>query len=461
MPLRTEQDSISANKYRYTRRFATLALGCCGIALASSCRALFALDEEADRNVDERWWIQERGECTVVSRPTRELARLAAMRDSRSLDQPIYLALQELRIGTLTETLDEWPSTTNEQLWQTEGPWRDIGFDLDGRCTLSACARDELREKSCAKGSAPDGNGCRDNQIGSIMRLARRTVLGLDELSFNCELATGGFNVLLRISEYNGSDNDPEVRIDVYTSTGKTTTRSSYCHDSSGMLDPGWKLALKWWSQQWSGDFFGDTTWWVARESFAPAGSSCAGRAPDALPNSKVCDTRAFVKNGYISASFLDRGEGGAEFWLNARNTGKHEMAPGVQLSPGFRMQLLSASVVGKLSTNGEIWTLDPVTLGGVTDYARITQSFGEIGFCDASCPALFDAAGSVLVQDTLSQGQPSELAQCDGISVGWAFKAHQTGVGVIEDLPSSEPRRVPQLFEDCQPGDARLCWEE
>jgi hypothetical protein len=181
----------------------------------------------------------------------------------------------------------------------------------------------------------------------------------------------------------------------------------------------------------------------------------------DDLPHAKTCDANAFVKNGYLSATFEDPDESGAaEFWLNSQNTGRRDPLSDVQLSPGFRMRLLSASMVGKLIQTGGIWTLDEATLGGFTTPDLVLSSFAELGFCEQSCRNVHSVTQGVLVREMLTSGRAS-TESCNAISIGWEFKARQTGIGKEDTTPPDPVRRVPLFASECDPvGDATLCFK-
>src|SRR5205085_7539743 len=103
-----------------------------------------------------------------------------------------------------------------------------FGLDLDGVCTNAPGCMDARAAVSC-KSLTPqlpfDDEGCRDNALADLMGMLARIPdiadgLGLRDDTFNCELWRGGYNLIFRLSGYDGAEDDAAVRVDWYTSNG-------------------------------------------------------------------------------------------------------------------------------------------------------------------------------------------------------------------------------------------------
>jgi hypothetical protein len=306
------------------------------------------------------WWpyTNQHG-CASAGVPAR--IDRPAFSDPGSDLPPIYLALSRLRAGT---TKDDPPLTPDDFAWQ------DVGFDFDKRCTRSAtCEVDQMQvsELSCANSNLTpfDGNQCRDNELGKLLKVASLTptvgeYFGLTERDWNCELHRGGFTIMFKISRYNGRNNDQDVRLDMYTSTGLQRTPNWTCRATiDAQLATDWHTRAPWISTD---------TWKIAQRSIDLAAPDPAD--PNEVRNSKSADPAAYVRGGYLYAELPDS----AEFWLNGENTA----------ISGTRQIMHRAILVGQLIRGqDDLWTIDNGILEFVTTPGEQLQSFQEVGFCD------------------------------------------------------------------------------
>jgi hypothetical protein len=349
-----------------------------------------------------RWWVTREADCDRATLPKASDA--PANDDAPDIAQPIYLALYELRIG--------------------EGDtWRDIGFDLDGRCS-----NDGLDGKSCSNPEsigAEEGNGCRDNAIGKLLAYAKGVVPDLTESNINCELKLGGYNILLRVSDYNGLSDDPQVRIDVYASLG-WRNRIVTCEDGV----PNYTQILNKLPDH-------SPDWLIMPESQAPPGSACRQdpQYQGDLAGGKLCATNAYVRGGYLVANVEQ-----AEFWLNGQ----------LAHYPGFRTPLERATLVGWLRyvAGKQRWQFD-ATLGGATTIEGMLEGFKALGVCKTTCDSRevneqMQLGGHEAIADALVEAEDvmlstETLGECDGLSIGWQFAAAQTTGGFAPAPPYAE----------------------
>ncbi|MET0592815.1 MAG: hypothetical protein ABW133_08960 [Polyangiaceae bacterium] len=383
------------------------------------------------------WWPYTNTHgCTSAGVPVRT-DRPAASDTGADLP-PIYLAVSRLRAGT---TKDDGPLTPDDNAWQ------DIGFDFDKLCTRSAtCEVDQMQvnDKSCANSNLTpfDGNQCRDNEIGKLLKVASTSptvgdYFGMTERDWNCEIHRGGFTILFKISGYNGRPNDRDVRLDMYTSTGLQSLPVWTCRAT---IDQ--PLSADWYNRA---TWLPSDRWKVAQRSIDPA--AVQPTDPNELKNGIAADVAAFVRNGYIYAELPE----GAEFWLNGENTAV----------PGTRQIMHRAVLVGQLiKGQDDLWTIDHGILQFVTSPGEMLGSFQEIGYCENMCESYYQLRNYLNThQDTLT-GTSEHLpaTPCNGLSVAFDYKARQATARAQDVVPVQAPTSCPQPRHPAAPRQGTQC---
>jgi hypothetical protein len=391
-----------------------------------------------DGGSTEPWWpyTNEHG-CQSAGVPSA--ADRPAVEDPGTSLSPIYLVISRIRLGTADD---------DEALTPNVNAWRDIGFDLDKRCTASfTCENPVLQEPiyevACMHPSAQrpfDGNQCRDNELAKLFKLASSSPsigiwFGMTEADWNCELHRGGFGNMIKISDYNGKKNDRQVRLDLYSTLGLQQLPTWTCRNR--IQDP---LATNWASR----------VSWRADEHWKIAASSISLSAPDSgteVPDAKVYDTAAFVRNGYLFAKLPDA----SEFGLNGTNT----------RIPGFGVFLYRGVLVGKLVKEADdTWSIDQGTIGGVVRPDQVLQAFEAMGFCSNLCTS-YDQVKDYLntYRDTItSTGEILPDSPCDGLSFGEQFKARQASAAKQDIEPAPAPVNCPQPRHPDAPRQGCVC---
>ena len=92
--------------------------------------------------------------------------------------------------------------------------WRNIGFDLDGRCSVPPDFADiECQPRNASASPEPDGEGGIDNSFGhNLFPVVELTVPGLEEVSRGYQ-ARGIGAVLMQVNGWNGTANDARVEV--------------------------------------------------------------------------------------------------------------------------------------------------------------------------------------------------------------------------------------------------------
>ncbi len=330
---------------------------------------------------------------------------------------PFYTGIDQLFIGT--SLLD---GTRSDDAWQS------FGFDLDGTCTNSAtCANSPFDVVSCqpplASTGAPaaiafDGETCRDNTFARLQPVAAAVPdigirFGLSEEAINCQLWSGNFNNITKVSGYNGEANDDQVRVDYYRSAGVTAPSGWDCLDGNGVLLTDFRETFPRWltSSAW---FVGDA------DLTGPIVE------PGQLPDSIFADPNAYVRDGYLVVRFPD----GTPFHLPGDN------AP----YPGFKIILNQVVWVAKpeRAQDGTWRMLDGLVSGRMMP-EDLKQSFRDIGFCGGP---LWDGTVNFIDEnsDVLVDGANDPSRTCDSMSVGLAFTTAQITPGPAVTLETPPP---------------------
>jgi hypothetical protein len=328
--------------------------------------------------------------------------------------QAIYLGLNTIHIGTAANALP-------------------IGLDVDSVCTSSPGCQDKQQPTSCKATTAQpslDAEGCRDNALADVMAMVARIpplddALGLSDDEFNCELWRGGYNLLFRLTGYNGGSEDDSVRVDWYTSNGIEQQPTWHCPEP----DVSAKYARWPSSAPWNVD------------AQALIGSVTE---PGLLPDSRVSDPRAYVHAGYLVSRLPD----GALLRL----------AGDAQPFRGFAMPVHEAVWLGRVTkTSDGHWTVSDGLVAGRVRTEDLLRSFAQVGLCNGSPAGTFvESVDRYIAQsaDVLADGEAAPDQTCDALSFGIAFTASEVTPG--RALPALEPLveccELPGAVEPCMP---------
>ncbi len=371
---------------------------------------------------DPFWPHQSANGCDTEGVPTAD--QRPSVEDAADLP-PLYLGMFTVHFGSAK---DDKPSTPDPDAWQS------IGFDLDGRCNSSTTCTGESDELGCKNSqvSPDDGEACRDNAFGSLFTVASQVPalepFGLTEAHLNCGLLHGEFGVMFKISGYNGSLNDPNVRLDVYSSDGAERLSQSICGTSGGGLPTDWSKNAAWLES----DQFRMSSRYLTKTT---------GVEPKTLPDSIYADANAYVRNGYLIAQLPDP----TEFWFSGARSGGHTAGARLLVHRG----VIAAKLV--LGFQDENWSIPEGTLGGVIKPSEFIGSLREIGMCENLCgsdQALLDFLNQRA--DSLLEGDPNPDVECDGLSLGIQFTAKEATPGEIVDVP--EPTECGSAPSDAPP---------
>lgn len=320
---------------------------------------------------------------------------------------PITLALSSMRLGSLDRSGALDPNA-----------WKEIGLDLDGKCTGTDTCSGADGPAACAPTVpqvAVDGDYCRDNTFGRVEFQAAlipevAKTYGLSDDAFNCALCVGAYSFLVRLTEYNGLADDESVRVDLYPSPGLEKVLPWNCADPT-------------WTQRPC--FTPDMPWTVQSDTLT------IQRGGPELPDSKLFDDQAYVRQGYLVAALPDD----TQFWF-----------PGYKaLVVAYPVRLQKAVVTGRVvkGTDG-VWRIEDGIIAGRARGADLVKGFRLIGFCDKdpNYKLMTDFVAKNL--DLLGSGENDPNVTCDAMSVGLAFEARQATAGKVAKVAPLEECKVP-----------------
>jgi cysteine-rich repeat protein len=361
----------------------------------------------------ECWWSQKAGDCKSAGAPGPEDRPNLLDNVSDKDVGEIYLGWSRL-----------WLGTTDRDGKATDTAWQGFGLDLDGVCTNSSTCPSVKNAVSCHSSASQipfDGELCRDNTFASLQPVVARVPeigqkFGLSEDVFNCALWRGDYNVIVRVSGYNGRADDSQVRVDFYQSDGLEQAQ-------------GWKCPV---------DNYRDTyPLWRASATWRIDESTLTGAItePGHLPDSTIADPHAYVKSGYLVAAIPD----GATLRL-AGNGMPYR---------GFPLTAHRGLWIGNLyKAQDSTWHMRDGLDTGRTRKEELIKSFREIGLCEGLGLDSFYQSVTTYVDenaDLLADGSVSPDTPCDAMSFGLGFEASQVTPGA--------PARIEPLIECCPAG--------
>lgn len=340
---------------------------------------------------------------------------------------PIYLAVTHIWTG----------QSSPEDAGTSATAYQYFGLDLDGTCTnpIDCPAEKKQGVVSCqaSSGIPADGVGCRDNTFAKLVPMASAISatqpFGVSQQAYNCSFYRGSFNIIVKISDYNGTANDDTVRLDAYMSPGLEDDLPTW----DCLSDPTpQKDQVTWLPTQ---------RWYVDQ-----AGLSGPITTPGQLPPAKkIFDAAAYVRQGYLVVRMPD----GAEIRFIGDNS-KY---------PGFSLILYGGELVGHLHKNADsLWVLDDTLVVGRTKASDLLQSFRLMGVCPNTIGCSYYNVLSTYLRtsaDITADGGASPNAPCDAISVGFALTLSSATPGdavpVSAEVPCVPPPGVPN---DAGPAD-------
>jgi hypothetical protein len=346
---------------------------------------------------------------------------------------PIYLGVTHLWVGQ-SSPQDAGTSLT---------AYEYFGLDLDGTCTNPAGCSNAKKTGvvSCKApvGVPPDGFGCRDNMFAKLDPLAAQIPVtkpfGVAQSAYNCSFFRGSFNIIIKISGYNGTANDDTVRVDAYMSPGLETL-------------PSWTCATDPTPQKDQAPWLPNNPWYVDQGGLSGP-ITTAGQLP---PAKTIFDANAYVRQGYLVAQFPD----GIQLHFPGDDSGR---TPPNSVYPGFSLIIYGGEVVGHLHKNAEsLWALDDALVVGRIKTTDLLQGFRLIGACPNTIGCSYYGTLTSFLgtyPDIMADGGAFPSSTCDALSVGFAVQASVVTPGhAFPVQPQVECVPPPGVATDAGPAD-------
>lgn len=274
-------------------------------------------------------------------------------------------------------------------LRQGQGLWRTLGYNLDGRCTdepdvdagmpdggvTNPLAGWDIECVPLNDGDLParDGDDCRDNNYGQFISLGLEP-LGIDvQDDARQSQLLGELAILVRVSEYDGTSDDPQVRVEL---------AQTVIGVPAGGMD-GDPLA-------WDGT----DTFYAADNAFNVSGEAI------------LLDPVGYVTDGLLVMRIPPR----SDFRFDGGER-------------SFQVQITDGTVTGRI--DGDF--LEEVVVAGRWSVSDFLEDLEAIGVCDDDpLRSVIEAAirGSA---DVLSNPEavPGGLVPCDAVSVAIGFRGY------------------------------------
>lgn len=284
---------------------------------------------------------------------------------------------------------------------------KPAGLDLDRRCTCpeeSACARPD-------GGAVCDDPNGRDNQGANFIAQILPGVPGLRPTAIEDELRNGVYSVLVRVSAWNGTADDPQVNVSLLLSPGL-----------EGRLTDAGPRAPK---------FDGTDVWAVHPRSLqdgnALVGQSCSTPGVFCLPI--YTTSSAYVRGDVLVAPFP-----------------VVPIAVGLE-SGSFELEIRSGTLVATLERSGGKLALVGEISGRVSSESLLSSVTSFINPITKLpiCPG--DPSYETLKQTIcalpdipLDPTKDGTNQRCDAISNALGFRAPEAKVGAVIPPPSGTP---------------------
>ncbi|MCC7536945.1 MAG: hypothetical protein IT379_12065 [Deltaproteobacteria bacterium] len=285
--------------------------------------------------------------------------------------------------------------------------WREIGYDLDGRCTTSMSTGDEV-ECAPPPGFTPadDAPNGLDNTFGQTF-IPLLTLVEPDyEGTINRHVERGEYGILIRLAEWNGTQNDPVVDFAIVDSI-RGFAQASDPEGPDPIEPPAWD---------------GTDEWYASRRSFVSGDFS--------RPLAR--DTAAYIVDGLLVARPRD----GTEVNITGHIT--------------LTLKVTGATVTARLTDGNR--ALEGGILAGRWALDDVFNTLPRLDVCPDS--DTYTAISEALRRsaDVTTDGDATPFLLCEAISLGIGFGGVTTSVAqVVEARP---------LLDYCDDVDEMLCLE-
>ncbi|MEI7892787.1 MAG: hypothetical protein WCI05_06830 [Myxococcales bacterium] len=354
---------------------------------------------------DTIWWQStDPNGCTTWRKPNEGDRPVSTVATNL---EPLYFAFDSVRLGSR-----DLAGNLSDTAWKT------LGLDVDGVCTASDTCKQVNTQPCTGLSPNPDGENCRDNTFGRLAGDTAKQIvpmgIPISDLGLNCGLCKGRFNLVFRVSGYNGTRSDDKVRVDIYPSPG--LENQSLFPD---VCQPTGTYGPLCWPRNYP---------WTVDESVL----SLRDVAGPNLSDSKWYDDNAYVREGVLVARYPS----GQLLWP------PHTLSSTVYVLP---LRVTDGQIMGRieLQPDGD-WIIRDGLIAGRSRGADVKAGFRMLGICPSSplYPTIEFVESGL---DLLASGDVDGLKSCDAMSFAFGFVARQAIAGkaapapVLQDCPATD----------------------
>ncbi len=285
-------------------------------------------------------------------------------------------------------TIDFVVAVDSVDFGDATGSPKEIGYDLDSRCTCLGEGNSCLRE-SWATADACDGPDGRDNSAGALMTKLSPLFSGFGSGDWSEQAKAGAWSIMLRVREYNGEANDDQVRLDWYVP-------DQFWEDKDGdEIPPLWD---------------GNDAWPIRSTSLEDAEGG-----PPSVDEPKFYDLHAYVTNGVIVASFPESA---------------------FQVSDNYLLQFVGSFITARVVSTEQGWALEDGILASRWTLKSILAQISRLSIMDMPV-CTNHIAYSSLKEEFCSRadiysGVGTPTTPCDSMSSGMRFTARPAKLGTV-----------------------------
>lgn len=305
--------------------------------------------------------------------------------------------------------------TLDYGLGRDGGVPRDFGFDLDGVCTCSAINGAESCRTVPDASAHCDLDDGRDSISAELLVQFGQVNPAFSQQAINDSLRAGYYGLIVRVRNYNGNADDPNIEVAVFNSSG---------HD--GVQDGGVPSTPR---------EDGTDRWTVDPASLR------GGIAPPYIP--VYLDPNAYVANHRLVAT-LD---------FPVTFSGSFEGVTTVTID------LKGSVVVGTIAPEGSGYRIDDGMVAGRWPTNRLLPALEVLPDpFDPSRHLCGDSLGYAYVKSLVCDGQDivadikqdNMAAPCDALSISVGFTARPALLGEVVSPPARPKPCGPQWTDDC-----------
>lgn len=308
--------------------------------------------------------------------------------------------------------IGELTFTVKDVIFDQSGErWRDMGFDLDGLCTLAPEFQSECRPPAATASPKVDGNNGIDNSFGSdLFPTLDLAVPGLEMTSREYQVRGVGA-VAIRIRDWNGEDDDPHVDVTMaVTVIGAAAAMDGsapavvFTPGAPPELADGSPVPLPLWD--------GTDYMWLRDDNFFEGD----------LERPLIRDSNAYIAGRRLVVSLPDR----TDF-----------VFPGMDI--GLLVRLTAAVAVVRISADNT--QLDQINMGGRWPVLDLLSTAESMGVCRGTDYYILLGNQLDRIVDLRARpGSGGPMVDCDALSLGLGFlEGHRVEVAAVAPGPPLE----------------------